>query len=91
MLVIYFAAGSFSFTLALAGSKALMPQWPKVNHRVCHWETKEAGGICEKRLQEAKHSVDGDDSRLCSESSVKGSRAEPKTIFTHLELISPDL
>lgn len=68
-----------------------MPQWPMVNHRVWHWETKEAGGICEKCLQEAKHSVDGDDSRLCSESSVKGSRAEPKTIFTHLEFISPDL
>lgn len=61
------------------------------NHGVWHEETKEAGGICEKRLQGAKHGVDGGDSCLCSDSSVKGSRAEPKTIFSHLEFISPDL
>lgn len=61
------------------------------NHSLWHQEREEAGEICEKCLQETKHSVDGDDSHLCSDSSVKGSRAEPKTIFTHLEFILPDL
>jgi len=36
ILFIYFAAGSFSLTHVLTGTKTLMLQWPMENHHVWH-------------------------------------------------------
>lgn len=52
-------------------------------------QKKQEGSVKMPARNEAQY--DEDDSHLCSDSSGKGNRAEPKTIFTLLEFISPDL